>query len=320
MPASLKLLWTYEAGDAIESSAAIADGTVFVGSQTGELHAVNLADGASKWKYKASVDGIGESSPAVAGGLVYIGDLSGTLHAVDAASGKAAWTFKTGTEIKSSPVVTGDKVLIGSYDAYLYALGAKDGKVLWKVRTNGYVHGTPAVVDGVAYIAGCDEILRAIRVNDGKELFNISSGAYTGASPAVLDGRAYYGTYENEVLAVDLKAHRIVWRYKNPERNFPFYSSAAIADGKVILGGQRQDRARDRPEDGKAAMDVHHASARGFVAGHIRRSRLHRRQRWEALRARCLVWEKGVRVRSRRSTVRLPRPGVGEAGDWISGR
>ena len=32
LPATLKLLWTYEAGDAIESSAAIADGVVYVGS------------------------------------------------------------------------------------------------------------------------------------------------------------------------------------------------------------------------------------------------------------------------------------------------
>src|SRR5262245_24086856 len=39
LPPTLKLQWTYEAGDAIESSAAIADGTVFVGSQTGDLHA-----------------------------------------------------------------------------------------------------------------------------------------------------------------------------------------------------------------------------------------------------------------------------------------
>ncbi len=77
LPRQLKVLWTYEAGDAIESSAAIADGVVYVGSQTGELHAVNLADGKAKWKYKASADGIGESSPAVAGGLVYIGDLAG---------------------------------------------------------------------------------------------------------------------------------------------------------------------------------------------------------------------------------------------------
>src|SRR5437870_4903272 len=61
LPPQLKLQWTYEAGDAIESSAAIADGVVYVGSANGELHAVNLADGKGKWKYKAADDGIGES-------------------------------------------------------------------------------------------------------------------------------------------------------------------------------------------------------------------------------------------------------------------
>src|SRR5919112_4416290 len=73
LPPQLKVQWTYEAGDAIESSAAIADGVVYVGSANGELHAVNLADGKGKWKYKAADDGIGESSPAVANGMVYIG-------------------------------------------------------------------------------------------------------------------------------------------------------------------------------------------------------------------------------------------------------
>src|SRR6476619_507718 len=121
LPPALKLLWTYDAGDAIESSAAIVDGVVYVGSRTGELHAVNLSDGAVKWKYKASEDGIGESSPAVAGGLVYVGDLAGVVHAVDATTGKAAWTFKTDGEVKSSPVVIGDTVLVGSYDSNLYA-------------------------------------------------------------------------------------------------------------------------------------------------------------------------------------------------------
>ena len=43
LPDALKVLWTYEAGDAIESSAAVVDGVVYVGSVTGELHAVNLA-------------------------------------------------------------------------------------------------------------------------------------------------------------------------------------------------------------------------------------------------------------------------------------
>src|SRR4029453_18126428 len=173
LPLTLKVLWTYEAGDAIESSAAIVDGVVYVGSQTGELHAVNLADGTLKWKYKASPDGIGESSPAVAGGLVYVGDLSGVLHAVRADTGQAAWTFKTATEIKSSPVVVGDKVLIGSYDSHLYALGAKDGKLAWKIQTEGYVHATPSINGGIAYIAGCDEILRGIRVADGAQVVGL---------------------------------------------------------------------------------------------------------------------------------------------------
>jgi eukaryotic-like serine/threonine-protein kinase len=154
LPDSLKVRWTYDAGDVIESSAAIVDGVVYVGSATGELHALNLGDGSVRWKYKASSAGIGESSPTVSGGLVYIGDLDGVLHAVDVSSGKAAWTFKTGTEIKSSPVVVDDKVLIGSYDAHLYAVNAKTGTVVWKVRTDGYVHATPAVLDGVAYITG----------------------------------------------------------------------------------------------------------------------------------------------------------------------
>ena len=210
------------------------------------LHAISLADGKPRWKYTASDIGIGESSPAIAGGIVYIGDLSGVVHAVDAASGKAVWTFKTQSEIKSSPVVAGDRVLIGSYDSSLYALGAKDGKLLWKTQTEGYVHGTPSVVDGVAYIAGCDEILRGIRISDGKEIFTISSGAYTGASPAIVDGRAYYGTYENEVLAVDLKAQKIVWSYKHPSAQLPVLLLAGRGHGARVRRRTRQVRARDR--------------------------------------------------------------------------
>src|SRR5689334_16181441 len=37
---NLKLLWTFEGGESIESSAAIVDGVVYVGAQSGELFAV----------------------------------------------------------------------------------------------------------------------------------------------------------------------------------------------------------------------------------------------------------------------------------------
>ncbi|MPY86885.1 MAG: PQQ-binding-like beta-propeller repeat protein [Luteitalea sp.] len=237
LPPTIELLWTAEIGESVESSAAIVDGTVYVGAQPGVLAAVDLASGKVKWTYEASDLGVGESSPAVHDGVVYIGDLDGVLHAVDAATGKARWTFETEGEIKSSPVIADDHVLIGSYDGHLYGLGL-DGQLAWKVRTEGPVHATAAIRDGVAHIAGCDTMLRGIRVADGKQLFTVSSGAYTGASAALEGSRAFYGTFENEVLAVDLDARKILWRYRHPERNFPFYSSAAIEGTTVFVGGR----------------------------------------------------------------------------------
>jgi glucose dehydrogenase len=56
VPASLKQLWTYEAGDSIESSAAIVGGTVFVGSQKGELVALSLENGSVYWKFRPESD------------------------------------------------------------------------------------------------------------------------------------------------------------------------------------------------------------------------------------------------------------------------
>jgi eukaryotic-like serine/threonine-protein kinase len=237
VPTSLKQLWTYEAGESIESSAAIVGGTVFVGSQKGELVALSLENGSVYWKFSTGSP-IGESSPAYGNGVVYIGDLGGWLNALNATDGKKLWAFKTGGEIKSSPVVVGDRVLIGSYDEHLYCLSARDGSVQWKFKTNGPVHATPSITDGMALIAGCDEMFRAIRILDGKEVFNISSGAYTGASPALREGSAFYGTFDNEVLGVNLAERKIAWRYEHPQRKFPFYSSAAVTPTRVVLGGR----------------------------------------------------------------------------------
>lgn len=237
VPQSLKQLWTYEAGDSIESSAAIVGGTVFVGSQKGELTALNLDNGAVFWKY--AIDSpIGESSPAYSNGVVYIGDLGGWLHAVNATTGKKIWAFKAGNEVKSSPVVVGDRVLIGSYDQHLYCVSTANGSLLWKFKTNGPVHSTPSIAGDLAFIAGCDEFFHAIRITDGKEQFSVSSDAYTGASPALLGSSAFYGTFDNEVLMVDLTQHRVAWRYQHPQRHFPFYSSAAVTASRLVIGGR----------------------------------------------------------------------------------
>ena len=84
LPATLKVLWTYEAGDAIESSAAIAEGGVSR-SQTGDLHEVNLADGTRKESGRRPTV---SASPRCGGAGCVLGD--GSVATRAGASVKAA--------------------------------------------------------------------------------------------------------------------------------------------------------------------------------------------------------------------------------------
>jgi outer membrane protein assembly factor BamB len=237
LPAELKVRWTFDVGDVIESSAAIVGDAVYVGAGNGFVYSIGLNDGKLRWKQKVA-DMIGESSPTVVGGVLYIGDMEGGIHALNASDGTVKWKFAAGNEIKASPVVVDGKVIAGSYDGILYALDAADGKLAWKFKTNGPVHATAAVSAGMTYVSGCDGVLRAIRIKDGQQVFEIKTGSYTGASPVLVGDGIYFGTYNNEVFGFNVKTRRMLWRYENKDRQFPFQSSAAVADGKVILGGR----------------------------------------------------------------------------------
>jgi outer membrane protein assembly factor BamB len=50
--------------------------------------------------------------------------------------------------------------------------------------------------------------------------------------------RARVSTSQSNELALDLRARKVLWRYNDPARQFPFYSSAALSQGRVIIGGR----------------------------------------------------------------------------------
>lgn len=260
LPENPQLLWTFEAGEGIESTAAISEGTVYVGALDGNLYAINLESGTLKWKYGAS-DEI-KSSPAVFRKTVYFGDEMGVFHAVDAETGQQRWIFKTDGGIISSANFSGDSVLFGSYDQYLYCVSAGAGALVWKFETEGYVHGTPTVVDAgdggslpypndVVVTTGCDGYLRVISVLNGEEKNKIPLGDYVAASPAVLKTRAYVGTFGNQVLGIDLKLSEILWSYEPSNGGFPFYASAAVTNNVIIVGGRDKRVHALKPETGE---------------------------------------------------------------------
>ena len=67
----VEAIWKFPTGGTIRSSAAVADGVVYVGSNDYNLYAVDPATGTERWRF-ATGDSI-SSLPAVVGGVVYIG-------------------------------------------------------------------------------------------------------------------------------------------------------------------------------------------------------------------------------------------------------
>lgn len=268
LPNTLEMLWTFQAKGIIESTAAVVDNTVYVGTLDGFLYAIDAQTGEQKWRYETESEI--KASPSVKDGVVYIGDGDGIFHAIDLNNGQKKWQFTSEGEIISSANFNGDRVLFGSYDGFLYCLNRKNGDFIWKFETEGYVHGTPSIWTQTAdetddtknfvIVTGCDSYLRVININDGTQVQQVDLGAYTGASPAILtttnsqtttNVRAYCGTYGNEVLGVDLTSGEIAWRYEHPVRKLPFFASAAVTENIVIIGGRDKMVHALSPEKGE---------------------------------------------------------------------
>ena len=105
----------------ILSSPAVAGGMVYVGSNDGNLYALDATTGIKIWNFTTG-DAIW-SSPAIANGVVYVGSNDNNTYALDATTGTKIWNYTTGGHVESCPVVDHGTVYVGSDDGNIYAIG-----------------------------------------------------------------------------------------------------------------------------------------------------------------------------------------------------
>ena len=83
----------------MESSPAVANGVVYVGSYDDNVYALNATSGAKLWSYPTGRAVI--SSPAVANGVVYVGSYDGNVYAFDQQGGLLARTTPSRPDAKT---------------------------------------------------------------------------------------------------------------------------------------------------------------------------------------------------------------------------
>jgi outer membrane protein assembly factor BamB len=86
-------LWSTPTGSSIDSSPAVANGVIYVGSWDGNVYAFDAASGAKLWT--GAIGDVVISSPAVANGMVYVGSWDGNLHAYALAGARTGETARS---------------------------------------------------------------------------------------------------------------------------------------------------------------------------------------------------------------------------------
>ena len=176
LPEKPALLWKFKTEAAVKSSAVVAGGKVFIGSEDQNIYALDFQTGAKIWAHKT--EGSVDAPGLFADGKLFVGSTDGLLYALDANSGQLLWKYKTDGKILGAPNQfrapdNSLRLLIGSYDNRLHCVDAADGKSNWVYETGNYINGSPAVADGKTVFGGCDGLLHVISVADGNQLKEI---------------------------------------------------------------------------------------------------------------------------------------------------
>ena len=88
------------------------DGVVYVGSNNGNVYALNASTGALLWSYATGA--YVSSSPAVANRVVYVGSADNSVYALNASTGALLWSYITRGFVAGSPALSNGVVYVGS--------------------------------------------------------------------------------------------------------------------------------------------------------------------------------------------------------------
>ncbi|HEY6988017.1 MAG TPA: pyrroloquinoline quinone-dependent dehydrogenase [Bryobacteraceae bacterium] len=276
--ARLKIAWTFRTGDAyqpahskptaFEATPLYIDGTLYVGTPLGRVHALDPVSGRERWSYDAHIDkdaGYGDYSHrgvaawrARDGSLrIFIATIDARLIALDAATGKPCAGFgdngvinlqqglriaprdPSDYEETSPPAVVGDTIVVGSAIADNGSVSMPSGEVrAFDARTGRSKWTWDPLPPGMKR-TGAANVWSVIAVDAARDLVFVPTGS---ASPDFYGGeRPGDDLYANSVVALRGQTGERVWHFQTVHHDLWDYDVATPPllfdlhkDGKTI--------------------------------------------------------------------------------------
>jgi outer membrane protein assembly factor BamB len=173
----------------------VVAGRVFVGTQNGIVHAVNLEDGERIWNTDVGAPVV--HALACDGPNVFVAAFSGDIYALDVEKGSQTWKTKVARRgFSAAPLLMDEKIFIGNRDGFFYALDAKTGSRLWERDTQAPIVHTAAGADGRVVFVNDAMKAFCLDTKDGKVLWAtpLCGGAVRDYWPVIHKGKVVIRT------------------------------------------------------------------------------------------------------------------------------
>ena len=210
-----QLIWTFDAGAEILTSAKKSHGLILFAAGNGKFFALK-PDGTMKWSYQHPCAIY--ASPVTDEDTVYAGANDAAVIALDIETGKKKWQNNEARySVESSPFVTGEHIYYGAWDGYVYCLDKNNGNTLWKkpgprnqdrvIRYYGPADDSPIVAGNALYITDRGYTLGKYGLN-GEYKAKLAGGCSAIGCSENSDAM-YLRFYKDPLIKIDLEGETI---------------------------------------------------------------------------------------------------------------
>lgn len=238
-----KRLWKNDLDLTVGGGIGVVEGTGFVGTLDGHVVAIDLTDGALKWKAKTSSEVV--SIPQANAEVVIAQAIDGRVFAFNLEDGSQRWNYDHPVPVLSlrsnaAPLINNDNVYIGFDNGQLLSFKASNGQLRWSARVGQPqgktelerlvdVDAAPIEVGPYIYSAGYNTRLVAVSKGTGR----IAWGQETSTANNIAAGDDFIVVTDvnSHVTAYNAQDGSIVWQNKALHRRG--LTAPAVLDGVV---------------------------------------------------------------------------------------